>query len=636
MSYTRSGGSPPDSAISRIGTRTPAAPSTNTLRELGNDVEKSDMRHSLRRFSSYSMREMSGRRALVGLLAAAAAVNVAVALWDLIAGGFHVELLGLRISSWEVYKPLRNALLCAVPAVWFHDRIAQPGRTSWELLQRRAGVVVALLVAGWTGMAAAYAARAVGGSDTYGYVSEARLWAAGRLTVHDRLAELAPMIGPSVAPLGYQLARVPGAIVPTYSPGLPLLMAAALKVTGREGSVYAIVPLLGAIGIWVMYVLGRRTAGPAAGLFAALAIALSPIYNFQALHPMSDVPVTTWWLIAWALCWTPGRLAAAGASAAIALAVLTRPNLAPLALFIVAAMVIERPRLVRAVLVAAGAAAGAAAIAALNSHLYGSPTTSGYGSLESLYSWKNAAANLQNYVGWLVELHSPIPLLAFAAPFVAASPRTWLMAAFVFGVLFSYLFYFVYDNWTYLRFMLPAVPVLLVLTGAVLAALVDRLPRSVRGIAAVAIALVPCWYEPQASPFDVSNVARGQQRYAIVGETIDRRLPENAVVLSVVDSGSIRMYGHRETLRWELIRGDRLDYTFGVLKAHGYEPFIMTEDFEEPPFRERFAGGSDAGRLDWPARIEFFGGWRAKVYAVDDRARYAAGQDVPRIVVPQR
>jgi hypothetical protein len=36
VSYTRSAGSPPDSAIWRIGTRTPRAPSTNTFRELGN------------------------------------------------------------------------------------------------------------------------------------------------------------------------------------------------------------------------------------------------------------------------------------------------------------------------------------------------------------------------------------------------------------------------------------------------------------------------------------------------------------------------------------------------------------------------------------------------------------------------
>ena len=40
VSYTRSDGSPPESAISRSGTRTPAGPSRYTLVELGNDSLK--------------------------------------------------------------------------------------------------------------------------------------------------------------------------------------------------------------------------------------------------------------------------------------------------------------------------------------------------------------------------------------------------------------------------------------------------------------------------------------------------------------------------------------------------------------------------------------------------------------------
>src|SRR5471032_1465240 len=43
-------GSPLSSDTSRIGTRTPCAPSTNTFVELGNAVANSDIPHSLRRF----------------------------------------------------------------------------------------------------------------------------------------------------------------------------------------------------------------------------------------------------------------------------------------------------------------------------------------------------------------------------------------------------------------------------------------------------------------------------------------------------------------------------------------------------------------------------------------------------------
>ncbi len=69
-----------------------------------------------------------------------------------------------------------------------------------------------------------------GGADAYGYVTQASLWANLQLRVQEPLAAIVPSLGSAVAPLGYRLGTVPGTIVPVYSPGLPLLMAIALKV----------------------------------------------------------------------------------------------------------------------------------------------------------------------------------------------------------------------------------------------------------------------------------------------------------------------------------------------------------------------------------------------------------------------
>jgi Dolichyl-phosphate-mannose-protein mannosyltransferase len=562
------------------------------------------------------------------VLTACALANLAVAIWDIAAGGFYFQILGMRISSWEAYKPLRNGLVCAASAAWLHDRNADSPSTTWAWLERASrGLTVAFVLA-WTAVAIRYTTRAVGGSDTYGYVSEAALWASGHLVVHDRLAELAPLLGRCVAPLGYQLALVPGAIVPTYSPGLPLVMALALKITGQASSVYYIVPLAGAVAIWLTYVLAARFGGSRAGLFAAVGAGLSPIFIFQSLHPMSDVPATMWWLAAWTLAWPAGRKLPIAAGLATSMAILTRPNLAPLALIIGALVLLERPRGFRAAAFSAAVVPGCAAVALVNAHLYGSPLTSGYGSLHDLYTWHNFVENFRNYASWFVNLHSAAPLAGIAAPMLVRSRRAWLMLAFAAGVLFSYLFYFVYDGWIYLRFLLPAIPLVFVLSSLVLMWLVGHLPPSLKGSAAMLIVALSFWSEVRAQPFDVFTAGPGEQRFVVVGEYLGRALPANAVVLALDESGSVRMYGHRETVRWDLVEDGRLDYTLETLRTHGYVPYILLEPWEQTWFKEKFAASSVYGRIDWPPAIEVRGPIAARVYSVDDRIRYITGDEI--------
>ena len=75
--------------------------------------------------------------------------GLAVALWDVSMGGFYFTVLGLRVSSWEAYKPFRIGMLAMIAAFWLHDRAAAPDETSWHILPRwapwiAAGVAIAL------------------------------------------------------------------------------------------------------------------------------------------------------------------------------------------------------------------------------------------------------------------------------------------------------------------------------------------------------------------------------------------------------------------------------------------------------------------------------------------------------------
>src|SRR4029078_13334008 len=77
-------------------------------------------------------------RLLKYALALWAAVSFAVAIYDIIPGGFHIAVAGIRLSSFEAYKPFRNGLACACAAFWLNDREAH-NTACWDRLTSWAG-----------------------------------------------------------------------------------------------------------------------------------------------------------------------------------------------------------------------------------------------------------------------------------------------------------------------------------------------------------------------------------------------------------------------------------------------------------------------------------------------------------------
>jgi len=562
------------------------------------------------------------------VLAAVGVGSLAVALWDVLLGGFHFNVLGIRVSSWEAYKPIRVGLLAMIAAILLNDRTAAADRTSWRMLPRWAPWIAAGVAVVSVAMAIRFGIFAAGGADGYGYVSEASLWAQGRLVSPDPLAELRSVLGPATAPLGYRLAAAPDALVPVYAPGLPLAMALALKMAGPSG-VYYVVPILGGVAVWLTFVLGTRVDRPLTGMIAAVLMAFSPLFLFHTFLPMSDVPVTAWWLLAWVLALSPSTWAQAGAGLAVSAAVLTRPNLVPLAIVLAAVVAANRPRLPRLALFAAGSIPGCVSVGAINAHLYGSPLAAGYGPLDPMYAWDHWPANLRRYAGWLIELNSPILLLAFVAPLVTRARFALTMLAFFLLLLACYLFFLVFDQWPFLRFLLPAFPLLFVLASAVVVRGLERVPFAL-GTAAVLLlcVLLPSWYVRKADSLTVFDIERAEHRYPAVGGEIDRTLPANSIVLSMTESGSVRLYGKRMTARWDLIAPERFDDTVDILGRAGYEPYLLLEDWEMPLYRKRLAGASQYSELDWPPALEYSDRSQVGIYRFADRARHRAGAEI--------
>jgi hypothetical protein len=468
-----------------------------------------------------------------------------------------------------------------------------------------------------------YGTFVAGGADSYGYVSEAELWEKGRLHVKQPLAAVLPWpnVLDTLCPLGYTPAGR-DTIVPTYSPGLPLLMVVFRKVFGRMGQFY-VVPVMAALVVWLSFLLGRKLTGRASvGIAAAVVMASSPPFLSIAMAPMSDVPAAaTWTLAVWlALSGSPGASLAAGLAAS--LAVLIRPNLVPIAAVIGASVTWcsfeQRGCTVRSLpaplLFVCGLIPGVAAVAAINASLYGSPFLSGYGSLRQLYAWANLGPNLRNYGTWLATSGCAYVLLGTAA--LAFYPRTiapehrrssrFLLAGITTVVWASYLFYLQFDAWWYLRFLLPMFPVAIVLAAAAVAGLFDRLRVGRPALVLVATAAIVFGIGfSMARAHDAFGQSWGESRYVRAGEYVKRYTPAGAVVFAMQESGSLRYYGSRVTIRYDLMDPAWLDRAVEALMARGMHPYIVLEIWEVADFKRRFRAASRLGALDWPA-VELF------------------------------
>lgn len=495
--------------------------------------------------------------------------------------------------------------------------------------------------------------HAAGGSDSHCYLGQADAFAAGRAFLAEPLAPIAvwPSARTTLSPAGFLPAENrPGTSSPICPPGLALMMAPLVRLDVRGVSAaFFVVPLLGALCVWLTYQLGRTLASATIGALAALLVASSPIFLYQLVQPMSDVPAMTWWTAAAVLLMRRTASAALFAGLATAAAVVTRPNLVPLAAVLGLYAALTSPRSLIAF--GAGAAPGAIAVATLNVMQFGSWSSTGYGSTAALFSIGNIWPNLTRYPVWLLTTHTPFLALAAAAPWLAVpragsptrSPTSRsivrsdvaLALAMVAAVFACYLAYVVFDAWWYSRFLLPALPFLIVLSLMVLAELLRRAcGRPALAVTVVLSLGLSLWWLRTAGELQAFNLQALERHFIDAGNFVANRLPQNAVVLTVKNSGSVRFYSGRPTLTWDSLDPEALDDAVDRLRQAGYSPYLLLEAEEEQPFKDRFRGHSALAELDWPplARV----GAMIKVYDPADRQRYLRGDRIPmeRVLSP--
>ena len=505
-----------------------------------------------------------------------------------------------------------------------------------------AGLLTALSAAiALTTFAVVRGTWAVGGSDSSCYALMAQAMASGRLQPTSALAVEAPWpdAARTLAPGGFIPSPVqPDAASPICAPGFSVLMAPLAAAFGPD-AIFWVIPISAALLVYAAFVIAREFAGPMAGATAAILTATSPIVLYQVVQPMNDVLAAALWLAALALLiakpagWWPPLLS----GMLIGLAIMVRPNLAPVAVVIAAGpWLLQRTDAVRALaLIVVAALPGIAVMFWLNHELYGSALGSGYGDATRLFSTAHIQDNLTNFGRALLQTQYLAPLLGVVAPIVFAGEKrklalVLLIAAAV--VVAIYLLYQPYPEWWYLRFLIPALVILLILTSAVAVEVATR--ARMGGVIPIVAVLLAILGTRAAGDRQAFELQRLEGRYRETASLVTDRLPVNAVLITVWQSGSIRFHAGRQVVMWDSLDPAWLDRAIAWLNERGLQPYFLFERREEPEFRARFRGASPLGALDWPPRIDL--NRQVRVYDPADRARFLSGETYPTENQPRR
>jgi hypothetical protein len=630
--------------------------------------------------------EPPSRAGVVLLAVGLAALGAAAWIWA--AGGFRVAVYGLSLSARTPW-PSFAVGMCAIGGGWLvrRARLLDDAGVLDEALRRGEALLAGGLAVVTFAVGLACGTTVAGGADSSGYISQAALWREGALQVREPLIRGSGSDSAWVfSPLGFRPGIEPGTIVPSYPPGLPLQFAVASSL-GERG-ISLVVPLLGAVAVWLAFVLGRHTGGVWSGLAAATLLASSPVFIYQLVQPMSDVPVTSWWLAAIAGLAIGGRRGPLFAGIAAGVAMVTRPNLVPVLLAVMPLLWRTAPtangvgrragRRRRLAWFAAGLVPFLLLLAWFNTTLYGAPWASGYGDAGPLFSPAHVGVNVRRYAGWLLDTHAVLLALAAAAIFVVfvrsapARPRGGILtaagcAALVFA---CYLPYSPFESWTYLRFLLPAIAALAVVAGSAWAIAVRAMPPWMRLAACtVGLALVAAHGTGIARARGAFEIADREQRYRLVAEWVRDHTAPDAIVFAAQHSGSIHHTSRRTILRWDAV--DPWSFTctaidcgspapprpvadtveapprvpsLGAWSTMGRDlhelgrpdlplwtarPLVIVLDAdEEPAFRTRLGEVHAFARLDWPPRAATAPPPAARVYLVDDSLEYRGGKAI--------
>ena len=332
-----------------------------------------------------------------------------------------------------------------------------------------------------------YSLAFAGDSDTSGYVHNSRLLMEGYLFGDVRPIGDLPLHEVNrwvYQPLGFVTSDDLTRQVPTYPFGFPLVLAVFRFLADGDSGVLIAQVFIGCATLLSVFFLSRQLGLSRVWSFlATLVIGVSPLFQFMAIRPMSD-------LLSAGLatcCVLFARVAhrhflfAGLLGFCVSLALLTRaPNIflaLPVGLLLLVRLKEQRWWWV----IVLGSLPGFWFLLWLNNTLYGSPLASGYADVWRLFRLEYFGMTLRHFAYWLSVLHTPVITIAFVASLVLLR-KDWLKTAVLWTWAASFIvfygFYFhSHQTWWFLRFILPALPPIVIGACLFLQEIFGRLNR---------------------------------------------------------------------------------------------------------------------------------------------------------------
>ena len=411
----------------------------------------------------------------------------------------------------------------------------------------------------------------VGGMDSAGYFSEARLITQGRLSMAVepmQRMQLDATWTDAFPPGGF---RPRGReLVPTYPIGFPLHIA-AVSIFGWDVAPFFLMPLA-AIGCLILMFAIAKELGlpPWARVAAAAALAAFPPFFVNAIQPMGDVVSLFWCLLATWFAMRGNR----ATGVAFAIAVLVRPT----NLLIAPAVFFAGRR--RWLSIALTALPFGIALLALQHFLYGSAFRTGYGGVGEMLSLAHFPLSFPHFAKWLLLLLTP---LAFPFGLVAARGHRALIALWFVPFFAFYSFYGEHGSWGVLRFLLPAIPPL------ILGALLWIVRVKLAYVLAVAMVIVPAW---QSRRLNVFATKHDEQIYRNTVRWAEPQLPPDSLVITGLLSGAFLYHANRFTVNWPAVDAERFQHMRAYAGAAGLRWYAVISDAElkHAEFAARYPG----------------------------------------------
>jgi len=469
-----------------------------------------------------------------------------------------------------------------------------------------------------------------GGSDSSGYLNYAWRLRHGSLRESIKALDalgLGQEYSPLFRPLGFTWGSESRLMVPSYPPGLPFHMALFAELFGWGKGPFLVSPFAALAALLLLYALSRNLGlSPTLSLSAAIILALFPAFLFIAVQPMSDVLALFWSTAAvLAGCLSRKRNGWAWlAGASFGIGILVRPTNIFILFPLLFAMPVKAKVYGRFLL--GGLVFGILQIF-LNIALYGTALTSGYrGDIVASLDAQKFLPGLFYYGRWLMTMLTPLVPVAWLGILLnrtVAWRDRLLLLSWLLPFLIFYSLYRPHENWTFLRFLLPALPALILAALLGLRDMLGSLKKIfspghsqsrpaqratllIPGFVTALLLLVVLTAEiSQTRKLKLMDVNEYESVYKLGCLFVKNNLPEKAVVFSAQISGALTYYTNAIPCLWDVLQPGQFSLVRRAAREHGYDVFALLFPFEEEGFQKRVPG-----RWQKIGAIQFLSLWR--------------------------